>query len=100
MGQRAYTKSFRIQVAKEAAQPEMLGMENHIARKYGLKPGTVRKWRTIYQEYGEHALGGNITSIHKKSDREIQLEKENRELKEEVEILKKAAAFLADVGRR
>ena len=100
MGQIHYTKAFRIKVAKEASLPEMQGMEDHIAGKYGLKPGTVRKWRAIYQEYGENALGRSIDSPNKKSDRELQLEKENRELREEVEILKKAAAFLADLGRK
>lgn len=95
----SYTKGFRIRVAKEAAYPEMKGMEKHIADKYGLKESTVRRWRQLYEEYGENALGRNITAIKKKTDREIELEKENAELREELEILKKAAAFLANVGR-
>ncbi len=100
MGQNQYSKSFRIKVAKEASLPEMKGMEEHIARKYGIKPGTVLKWKQIYQEYGENALGRKIGSPNKKTDRELRLEKENRELREEVEILKKAAAFLAELGRK
>ena len=96
----SYSKRLRIAVAKEASLPEMKGMEEHIARKYGIKPGTVRRWAAIYQQYGENGLGKHINSPDKKSDREIQLEKENAALREEVEILKKAAAFLADVGRR
>ena len=96
----SYSKSFRVKVAKEASAPEMKGMEEHIAKKYGLRSGTVSKWAQIYQEYGENALGKGISSANLKSDREIELEKENAALKEEVEILKKAAAFLADVGRR
>lgn len=95
----SYNKSFRIRVAKEAADPEMKGMEKHIADKYGLRENTVRRWRQIYEEYGENALGRNINSLEKKTDREIELEKENEELREELEILKKAAAFLANVGR-
>lgn len=99
MGRNHYSKSFRIRVAKEAAQPEMKGMEEHIAEKYGLRVSTVRRWKQIYEEYGENALGRNINSLEKKTDREIALEKELEELKEEVAILKKAAAFLANVGR-
>lgn len=95
-----YNKSFRVQVAKEATQLEMKGMEEHIARKYGIRPSTVVRWAAIYREFGESGLGKKISSPTKKSDREIQLEKENAELKEEVAILKKAAAFLAEVGRR
>ena len=95
-----YSKSFRVQVVKEAIQPEMKGMEEHIARKYGIRSSTVERWTAIYREFGENGLGKKISSPTKKSDREIQLEKENAELKEEVAILKKAAAFLAEVGRR
>ncbi len=95
----SYSKEFRVKVAKEAAQPEMKGMEKHIADKYGLRETTVRRWRQIYEDYGENALGRNINSLEKKTDREIALEKENEALREEVEILKKAAAFLANVGR-
>ena len=77
----------------------MKGMEKHIADKYGLRKDTVQRWKKIYEEYGENALGHGISSIEKKTDREIELEKENEELREELEILKKAAAFLANVGR-
>jgi transposase len=94
-----YNKSFRVKVAKEASRSEMKGMEEHIAKKYGLRVSTVLKWKGLYQEYGETALGRNLSSFNKKSDREIELEKENAALREEVEILKKAAAFLANVGR-
>ena len=95
-----YSKSFRVKVVKEAMRPEMIGMEEHIARKYGIRPSTVEKWTAIYREFGENGLGKKISSPTKKSDKEIQLEKEIAELKEEVAILKKAAAFLAEVGRR
>ena len=100
MSRGIYSKSFRIQVAKEATSPEMKGMEEHIAKKYGVRVDTVQRWADIYREYGENGLGKRISSPHKKSDREAQLEKENAALKEEVAILKKAAAFLAEVGRR
>ena len=95
----SYSKGFRVRVAKEASDPEMKGMERHIADKYGLRESTVRRWKQIYEEYGENALGHNINAIEKRTDREIELEKENEELREELEILKKAAAFLANVGR-
>lgn len=66
MGRNHYSKAFRFEVAKEASRPEMKGMEDHIANKYGLKAGTVRRWRQIYLEYGENALGRGITSLEKK----------------------------------
>ena len=94
-----YTKEFRINVAKEAVRPENKGLEHIIAQKYGIKPWTVIKWAQLYEQYGENSLSkGKLASV-RKSDRERQLEKENAALREEIEILKKAAAFLAKVGR-
>ena len=93
-----YTKAFRVKVAKEASQPEFKGMEHVIAEKYAIKPWTVRKWSDLYIEKGESGLAkGSLT--RSKSSREQELEKENAELKEEIRILKKAAAFLADLRR-
>lgn len=67
MGSKKYTKTFRIMVAKEASKEEMQGMEEFIAQKYDLRYGTVIRWRQIYQEYGENALGKNrIGDIDKK----------------------------------
>ena len=94
-----YTKEFRINVAKEAVRPENKGLEHIIAQKYGIKPWTVTKWAQLYEQYGESSLSKGKLASERKSDRERQLEKENAALREEIEILKKAAAFLAKVGR-
>ena len=94
-----YTKEFRVNVAKEAVRPENKGLEHIIAQKYGIKPWTVIKWAQLYEQYGESSLSKGKLASELKSDRERQLEKENAALREEIEILKKAAAFLAKVGR-
>ena len=94
-----YTKDFRIKIAKEACRPENEGLEHIIAQKYGIRPWTVTKWARLYQQYGENGLSKGYLTGDRKSDRERQLEKENAALREEIEILKKAAAFLAKVGR-
>lgn len=90
-----YSKDFKLQVAKEAASPEFKGLEHVIAEKYGIMQGTVERWRDIYIAFGEDGLKRKRPQ-KKKSPREMELEKENAELKEEIEILKKAAAFLAN----
>ena len=94
-----YSKTFRIKVASEAAQPSNAGMEQVIAKKYGLRPWTVIRWRDLYLEGGAEGLSKGRLSVTGKTNRELQLEKENAALREEVEILKKAAAFLANVKR-
>ena len=97
MSNRNYSKEFKLKVAKEASLPENDGLERVIAGKYGLLPATVRRWRDHYNEYGEQSFWIGYTKMGTRSPREIELEKENEELREEVEILKKAAAFLANV---
>lgn len=95
MSSKSYKKEMKVQVAKEAIRPENTHMEHIIAQKYGIMPWTVKKWKEQYLESGEDAFKRK----RGESVREIQLEKEVAELKQEVEILKKAAAFLANVKR-
>ena len=88
---------FKIKVAEEASQPEYAGLEHVVALKYGLRPNTVLRWRMLYQEKGIAAFSRSKTVTYKYlTEREKQLAKENAALREEVEILKKAAAFLAE----
>lgn len=100
MARKSYPRALKLQVAKEAMKPENKNLEHIVAEKYDVMPWTVIKWRDHLQEIGEgnafkkgYALGNRMT------DREKQLEKENAGLREEIEILKKAAAFLANVKR-
>lgn len=56
--------------------------------------------RDHYQEYGDKVFYRGYTKKDTRTPREIELERENEELKEEVKILKKAVAFLAGVNRK
>ena len=87
--------------AKEAqAYTEVLtDRTEKLAMKYGVAPTTLRLWRDLYIEYGDDAFDRNKRKASK-NNRIKELEKRNAELEEEIEILKKAAAFLADVGRK
>lgn len=79
---------------------ENQGLEHVIAEKYHVMPWTVIKWRDHLQEFGERTAFKRGYPLKKHpTPREVELEKENAQLREEVEILKKAAAFLANVKR-
>lgn len=97
MSRTKYTKELKMRVAKEAARPESKGMEHIIAEKYGIMPWTVTRWRNHYLEYGEKSFYRGYSKSDTKTPREKELEKEVEGLRQEVEILKKAAAFLANV---
>ena len=100
MGKSKYSKSFRLQVAREAIRPENRGLEHLIAEKYGIKEWTVERWRDHLMEVGEEkAFVKGFSNKDKRTNYEKQLEHENAALREEIEILKKAAAFLANVKR-
>ena len=80
--------------------PEDQGLEHVIAEKYHVMPWTVIKWRDHLQQVGEeNAVKKGYTRKKRSTPRQDEREKENAQLREEVEILKKAAAFLANVKR-
>lgn len=107
MDRNRYTKEFRLMVVQEALKPEYDNMEEAVAIKYGIKPNTLVRWKTIFLEEGECGLSKyrqrarriKLLEMEQLSERTKDLEKENAALKEEVAILKKAAAFLADLRR-
>ena len=69
------------------------------SEKYGVNAKVLSRWIQRYNEYGEEGLKTNWKT--KVRDQRIkELERENAELREEAEILKKAAAFLADAIRK
>jgi transposase len=68
-------------------------------RELGCSRSTIYSWIKKLSEDGEHALPG---SGHMKPDLEHQrrLERENKQLKNEIEFLKKAAAYFAGDQRK
>ena len=99
MAAKKITFDFRMQVVQEALKPENRNSIKYIAEKYGITDSAVNKWIRRYNEYGEEALKSNWKS-NVMNKRIKELERENAELREETEILKKAAAFLVDVVRK
>ena len=94
-----YTAEFKKHVVAEALQQPDKHDWPLVAKKYGVRSTTLREWIKLYEEYGE---AGFTVKTRNQAERERikELEKEIVELKEENEILKKAAAFLAEVGRK
>ena len=107
MGKVHYTKDFKLKVVKEAMDPAFEGKEYLIANKYSMRESTVIRWKKNYEQYGEVGLLDNFNKVLKntgdnnKRHKEIVKEKDKKikELEEEIEILKKAEAFLAKINR-
>ena len=65
-----------------------------LAERFGIKSSTIYGWRDQYRKYGEEAFVG--CGHQRTEDAELRrLKKENEELKMQVEILKKGAAYRA-----
>ena len=65
-----------------------------LSEKFGIAQQTIYGWRNEYRKYGKDAFVG--CGHHRPADAELRkLKKENEELKMQVEILKKVAAYQA-----
>lgn len=87
-----YSAEFKIEAVKRLEKSgESL---SNVARELGVSPTTMHGWVQKYKESSETPFPG---SGHLKPEDEKlrKLEKEIRDLKEENEILKKAAAYFA-----
>lgn len=65
-----------------------------LSERFGISVSTIYGWRDQYRKYGEEAFVG--CGHQRPGDAELRkLRKENEELKMQVEILKKVAAYRA-----
>lgn len=65
-----------------------------LSERFGISASTIYGWRDQYRKYGEEAFVG--CGHQRPGDAELRkLRKENEELKMQVEILKKVAAYQA-----
>ena len=94
MAERRKRRRFTIAFKAQAVQRLLEGGKGlgEVATELGLSPGQLSGWRN------EHLAAGSAEALaaRKAEQAELQrLKRENKRLEEEVEILKKAAAFFA-----
>lgn len=90
----SYPPEFRaeaVRLAKSSGEPI-----SRIAKDLGINPQTLRNW--IAQDDVDAGRKSGLTTDERTRLRE--LERENRKLREEREILRKAAAFFATENER
>ena len=88
-----YTKEFKIEAVRLLEESEKSGME--ISRELGIRRNQLYKWQKELQSKGDSAFQGPGRNPAGSDDQVTKLKKENDRLREEVEILKKAAAYFA-----
>ena len=89
---RKFDASFKLEVAR-MVKDQGLSVQ-HVCESMGVGPTAVRRWVEQYQAElnGQRGIGNPLTP---EQQRIRQLEQENRQLRMDVDILKKASAFFA-----
>lgn len=90
MGKQQYTEEFKIAAVKRVVKTSEPARK--IAAELGVKHTTLRGWISKYKNVFDTFPSSNLESNNENLKR---LEKEVKYLKEENEILKKAAAYFA-----
>ena len=94
MGERQKRRRFTTEFKAEAVRRLLDGGKGlgEVATELGLSPGQLSAWRN------EHLAAGSAEALARQKAEQAELQRlrrENKRLEEEVEILKKAAAFFA-----
>ena len=87
---RRFTAEFKAQAVKRLLDGGK-GL-SEVATELGISPGQLSGWRN------EHLAAGSAQALAARKAEQVELQRlkrENKRLEEEVEILKKAAAFFA-----
>jgi transposase len=87
-----YTKEFKLEAIRLLEAGDKPGTQ--IARDLGIRRNMLYKWQDQLSTKGEDAFKGAGRKLEADDDIK-KLQSENERLKEEVEILKKAAAYFA-----
>jgi transposase len=87
---RKYTKEFKVEALRLCERKPVV----EVAESLGVSTALLYRWRRAQSEEGADAFrgNGNRTALEEEIHR---LRKENAELREEKEILKKASAYFA-----
>ncbi len=89
---REYTKEFKVEAVRLVAEQGYTYTE--AGRNLGVHPSLLRRWRTQMEEEGKEAFPGK-GHMNPEQEELRRLRRENKELRMEREILKKATAFFA-----
>ena len=92
---RRFSREFKLEAVRMALEGSHSLAQ--VARELDLRPDLLRRWKRQYEHEGEQAFPGH--GRLKADDEQLrQLLRENRQLREERDILKKAVAIFS--GRR
>ncbi len=96
MSRKRYSREFKIDAVKRVIEDGV--PQTHVARDLGISTNSLAMWKRQYLEDPTYTFPGH--GKQKPEDAELaRLRRENVQLREELEILKKAAAYFARESR-
>ena len=93
---RKYSREFKIEAVKMVTEQGLSVSE--VSRDLGVHANVLRKWKNQFAEEAEQAFPGN-GRLSAEQEELRRLREENRQLRMERDILKKATAFFAKESR-
>lgn len=87
-----FSEEFKVEAIKMALEGKK--SQHQIARDLGIPVTTLSGWVCKYNANPERGIAGSLSQTEAEIELKM-LKKKNRELEEENEILKKAAAYFA-----
>lgn len=90
---KTYTKEFKKEAVRMMESSDRPAAE--IAMELGIRRNQLYKWKEQMENKGDKAFSGRGRPRKEDQSEVTTLRQENERLKEEVEILKKAAAYFA-----
>ena len=90
---KTYPKEFKLEAVRMMRDSDKPAAD--IARELGIRRNQLYKWAEQLDSKGDTAFGGRGRPRKENQSEVSTLKSENARLKEEVEILKKAAAYFA-----
>lgn len=97
MGRKSYSKEFKLGAARMVVDEK--GRPSEVARNLGVSAISVSKWVTDYKRSGNGAFPGK-GFVTPEEDRIRKLEKENRRLTMERDLLKKTIVLFAELDKK
>ena len=92
-GRRHHTREFKLEAVRLLDQSDKPASE--IAVQLGIKRSLLYRWRDEVRTKGDASFGGPGRRLAHQEDEVIRLRRELQVVKEERDILKKAAAYFA-----
>lgn len=92
MSRRTYDRQFKLEAVKLIENEQFSVAE--VARELNIHPNSIYRWVGEYEAYGENAFPGHGSAIDNLQHEIRKLQKENADLRMELDLLKKFRAFL------